>query len=185
MNSKKSVLVTGCSAGGVGSALAHALAKRGHHVIATARDISKIPDTVSTLDNVTTLQLDVTSEDSVAKAVQTVTELTKKLQEAEGLDVLVNNAGSGYTMPLLDVDLEVAKKVYDTNLWGVLRVIKAFAELLVKRRGRVFNVSSVGGEMHTPWIGKNLTESFPNFHVFQWRHLPQVAEGMQGNVLSC
>ena len=154
MSSKKSILVTGCSTGGIGAALAFALAKRGHHVIATARDTSKISETLSSLPNVTTLRLDVTSEDSVIQSVQAVAEVTKQGQGIEGLDVLVNNAGSGYTMPLLDVDLEVAKKVYDTNVWGVLRVVQAFAELLVKRRGRVVNVSSLGGVMHTPWIGK-------------------------------
>lgn len=44
-----------------------------------------------------------------------------------GLDVLVNTAGSGYTTPILDVDLDLAHPVYDTNIWSVLGMIRRFA----------------------------------------------------------
>lgn len=157
MSSKqKTVLVTGCSAGGIGAALAHAFAKRDHRVFATARDPSKIPETLASLAAVTTICLDVTSGASVAQSVRVVAEATAEEHGGEGLDVLVNNAGRGYTMPLLDADLEVAKQVYDTNVWGTVRAVQAFAPLLVKRGGRVVNVSSVGAVVNTPWIGTYL-----------------------------
>ncbi|RHZ58924.1 SDR family oxidoreductase [Aspergillus thermomutatus] len=144
----KTILITGCSANSIGAALALSLAKKGHHIFATARSLAKIPEPLTTLSNVTLLQLDVSSPGSVAESVKAVQD------HGQGLDVLVNNAGAGYTIPLLDADLDHAKQVYETNVWGVLRMIQGFADLLIRNRGRVVNVSSVGAAVNTPWIGK-------------------------------
>ncbi|KAK4236590.1 hypothetical protein C8A03DRAFT_35489 [Achaetomium macrosporum] len=146
-NPKKTILITGCSAGGIGAATALELAKQGHHVYATARNTSKIPAELSGLPNVTTLELDVASDASVSEAAKAVAE------NGKGLDVLVNNAGYGYTMPLLDVDIAHAQRLHDTNLWGVLRCIQAFSDLLIASKGRIVNISSVGAVVNTPWIG--------------------------------
>ncbi|KAL3953921.1 hypothetical protein ACCO45_011877 [Purpureocillium lilacinum] len=142
----KTILVTGCSAGGIGAALAQALADQGHHVFATARNPSKIPPELRTLSNVSSLALDVSSSASVADAAKAVREVGK------GLDVLVNNAGAGYTMPVLDVDIDQAKWLYEANVWGPVRTIQAFADLLIASKGRIVNVSSVGAVVNTPWI---------------------------------
>jgi NADP-dependent 3-hydroxy acid dehydrogenase YdfG len=142
----KSVLVTGCSAGGIGSAIALVLAKEGHHIFATARNTSKISEELSTLSNVTVLSLDVTSQPSVIAAAKAVTE------SGHGLDVLVNNAGAGYVTPILDMDIERAQRLYDTNLWGSIRTIQAFADLLIASRGRIINISSMGCTMNMPWL---------------------------------
>lgn len=142
----KSVLVTGCSAGGIGAAIALALAKEGHHVFATARNTPKIPQELSSLSNVTILPLDVTSKQSVVAAAQAVTE------SGHGLDVLVNNAGVGYVMPVLDWDIDKAQALYDTNVWGSIRTTQAFAELLIASRGRIVNMSSMGCIVNLPWL---------------------------------
>ncbi|KAJ5557155.1 NAD(P)-binding protein, partial [Penicillium frequentans] len=147
MSSKKRILITGCSVNGIGAALALALARKGHHVFATARTLSKIPESLVSLSNVTSVQLDVTSSESVIEAVRVVED------HGVGLDVLINNAGIGYTMPLLDVDIEIAQRTYDANLWGVLRMSQAFAPLLLRSRGRIVTLSSIGGVTNTPWIG--------------------------------
>ncbi|KAK8043807.1 hypothetical protein PG994_012645 [Apiospora phragmitis] len=91
--SSKSILVTGCSSGGIGAAVASALAARNHHVYATARDTSKVPESLTTLSNVTVLQLDVCAPSSIDAAVEFFT------KNGRELDVLVNNAGGGYAMP--------------------------------------------------------------------------------------
>ncbi|OKL58613.1 hypothetical protein UA08_06173 [Talaromyces atroroseus] len=142
----RSVLVTGCSAGGIGSAIALVLARAGHHVFATARNTSKIAEELSVLSNVTVLPLDVTSQSSVIAAAKTVTE------SGQGLDVLVNNAGAGYVMPILDMDIERAQRTYDTNIWGSIRTVQAFADLLIASRGRIINISSMGCIMNMPWL---------------------------------
>jgi len=144
----KTILITGCSSGGIGSALALALAKRGHFVFATARNPSKISDALSSLSNVTILPLDVTSAESVAAAVKSVADSGQG-----GLDVLVNNAGMGELRPILDWEVSEAQRVFDTNFWGVVRMVQAFSGMLVEKRGRVVNVSSVGGVVNVPWHG--------------------------------
>lgn len=150
----KTILITGCSSGGIGSALALTLATRGHHVFATARNPSKISDALTSLSNVTILPLDVTSTESVAAAAKSVAD------SGRGLDVLVNNAGMGEVRPILDWDVGEAQGLFDTNFWGVVRTVQAFAGLLVERRGRVVNVSSVGGVVNVPWHGLFFPSSF-------------------------
>lgn len=144
----KAILVTGCSAGGIGAALVLTLAKRDHHVFATARNTSKIPEELSRLPNVTVLELDVSSTTSVAEAAKAVA------TSGHGLDVLINNAGGGYAMPVLDIEIEKAKRLYDINVWGPVRTTQAFADLLIASQGRIVNVSTVGSVVNTPWICK-------------------------------
>lgn len=150
MSPAKTILITGCSAHGIGSALALALAQKGHHVFATARNPSKIPISLASLSNVTPLQLDVTSTTSASEAAKAVED------HGAGLDILVNNAGSGYTIPLLDADLETAQQVYETNVWGAIRIVQAFAGLLMERRGRVVNVCRADAVMSAPWDGESV-----------------------------
>ncbi|KAI4863389.1 oxidoreductase [Hypoxylon rubiginosum] len=142
----KTILVTGCSAGGIGAAVAVALAKRGHHVFATARSVSKIPPELSALPNVTVLPLDVASASSAAEAAQAVA------ASGRPLDVLLNNAGAGYSMPVLDVDVDQAMRVYDANVLGVVRAVQAFAPMLIESKGRVVNVSSCGATVNAPVV---------------------------------
>ena len=96
----------------------------------------------------TLLTLDPTSAPSVEAAIRTVTAVT-----GGTLDVLVNNAGYTFSMPVLDVDVDAAKDMFEINVWGALRVTQAFAPLVIKARGTVVNVSSVAASLHTPWIG--------------------------------
>lgn len=145
---EKTVLITGCSAGGIGAGIALALAKRGHHIFATARNTAKIPEDLRNLSNVTVLQLDVGYQASVTAAKQAVTD------SGRGLDILVNNAGVGYVRPILDIDIAAAQRLHDINLWGPLRTIQAFADLLIARHGRIVNVSSSSAVINSPWICK-------------------------------
>lgn len=55
-------------------------------------------------------------------------------------------------MPVLDLDLDKAKQVYDVNVLGVVRTIQAFAELLIKSKGHIVNLSTCGAALNTPWI---------------------------------
>jgi 1-acylglycerone phosphate reductase len=91
----KTVLITGCSKGGIGDALAQEFHRKGVHVFATARSLSKISHLKDM--GITTFELDVTSPDSIRNAVSFIE------KETEGrLDFLVNNAGMGtYPISLL------------------------------------------------------------------------------------
>lgn len=162
---KTTVLLTGCSEGGIGFALAQEYHRRGCRVIATARSPAKMlklkalntgTGTDVDADGLTLLQLDVTDLASIRAAVQAVTDLLATKDTS--LDILVNNAGNGYQAPLLDADLDEGKRLFDVNVWGLLAVTQAFAPLLVDaasagRRPRVVNIGSVVGVMPVPWQG--------------------------------
>ena len=152
-------LVTGCSAGGIGSALCAELARRGIHVFATARSTSKIPVDLTIQDSVTALALDVTSPASLSAAVEAVRERT-----GGRLDFLVNNAGGGFTAPLLDTDLDAAKRIYDVNVWGMLATTQAFAPLLIEAHGTVLNIGSITAVASSPWLGASFIP-FPRLQV--------------------
>jgi NAD(P)-dependent dehydrogenase (short-subunit alcohol dehydrogenase family) len=146
MPSTKSILITGCSAEGIGASIALALAQRSHRVFATARDPTKIPDALRNLPNVTILSLDVTDGASVTAAATAV------VASGHGLDVLVNNAGVEYVQPVLDMDIDVAERLMKTNLWGPVRMIQAFANPLIASRGRIVNISSSASVINSPWV---------------------------------
>lgn len=146
----KSALVTGCSEGGLGYSIAKEFQSRGVHVFATARTPSKVAGLAS-LPNVTVLALDVTSDASIQEAVKAVEQ-----QTGGRLDYLVNNAGNQYVMPTLDMDIEVAKQMYDVNVWGVFSVIKAFAPLVIEAKGTIANLASISGLVRPPFMGKSV-----------------------------
>lgn len=106
----KSVLVTGCSVGGIGFALVEAFQKRNLHVFASARNLSTMSQ-LEELPNVTLLPLDPTSAVSVQTAVESV-----RAQTGGTLDYLMNNAGQTIIMPTLDFDIETATKMYEINV---------------------------------------------------------------------
>jgi 1-acylglycerone phosphate reductase len=146
----KSVLITGCSAGGIGPALAFSFQTRGYLVFATARNITKIPAELTSLPNVETITLDVTSATSVADAVKVATKKT-----GGTLDVLVNNSGGGYTAPLLDIDIVMAKALYEVNFFAVISMIQAFAPFLIKTKGVIVNISSISGNIYDGHVCKS------------------------------
>ena len=157
----KTVLITGTSAGGIGSALAFAFQKRGLRVFATARNTSKIDPALADLPNVELLSLDVTSDASIAAAAAEVKERT-----GGKLDFLVNNSGVGYVMPFLDLDMDEAKKLFDMNFWGVLAATKAFAPMLIEAKGAIVNISSIAAVAYSPYESRFFRDSrfpFPTF----------------------
>lgn len=149
-NTSKIVLITGATAG-IGRMTAIHLAARGHHVIATGRksgELAKLAqEATGRLD---TLQLDVTSLASITAAVTAVDALTA----GHGVDVLVNNAGFGVLGPTSEVTDSEMRRQYETNVFGLMNVTRAFLpKMLSRRSGRIINVSSVGGRVTLPYFG--------------------------------
>ncbi|EXJ91934.1 hypothetical protein A1O3_00484 [Capronia epimyces CBS 606.96] len=134
---RKSVLISGCSAGGIGAALAHVFQEKGYHVFASLRNPAKIPPHLSNAPNVTVLTLDVLSSESIAAAVEKINRDT-----GGTLDVLVNNSGTGIFAPALDTPIEEARKLFDLNFWAPLAMLQAFAPLLIKAKGCLVNNTS-------------------------------------------
>ncbi|TVY19437.1 Short-chain dehydrogenase cctT [Lachnellula arida] len=147
MSLQGTVLITGCSDGGIGSALVAAFQSRGYYVFATLRDPNKASE-LSKLSNVMVMTLDVTNASHIAAAVQVV-----QGETGGSLDYLINNAGRNHFMPLLDENIETAKRIFDTNVWGTLAVTQAFAPLLIKANGTLVNITSISGYLNMPWMG--------------------------------
>lgn len=142
------ILITGATAG-IGKSAAILLANKGHTVIAAGRNRQVLDALDKQFSNIHPLEMDVTDADSVHRAV---TEVTSLLNGA-ALDILVNNAGFGCAGPLelvSDADFEAQ---YQTNVFGLVRVTRAFLPAMRERgRGRIINVSSVAGHVTMPFF---------------------------------
>lgn len=95
-----------------------------------------------------TLTLDVLSEESISACVSEVTKLT-----GGTLNVLLNNAGAGYNMPISDISIPDAKKLFDLNVWSYISIIQAFMPLLTRAKDGaiVVNHTSVGSMTGLPF----------------------------------
>jgi NAD(P)-dependent dehydrogenase (short-subunit alcohol dehydrogenase family) len=142
-STKKTMLITGCSDGGLGSALALAFHKSGWRVFASARNLKKLQETEAA--GIESMQLDVTSLDSIKVAVSKISELT-----GGSLDALLNNAGAGYNMPFLDLDTQKVRDLFELNVFSNISTIQAFAPLLIKARGMVINNTSIVSSFGLP-----------------------------------
>ncbi|KAI0972011.1 NAD(P)-binding protein [Xylaria arbuscula] len=138
-STKRKVLITGCSQGGMGAALALAFHKAGYHVYATARDLNKMTELKS--QGIETLKLDTLSDESIAECVKKV----------PSLDILINNAGRTFLSPVVDINIAEAKKVYDINVWSHIAVTQAFVPRIVESKGIIVNQTSVGASMTLPF----------------------------------
>jgi len=143
---RKTVLITGCSEGGIGSALALAFHHRGCRVFATARNLLKVKHLKEV--GIEVLEMDVLDEKSCKLAAAWVGEMA-----GGALDFLVNNSGIGYNMPFLDADIGEVKRVYETNVVGIVIAVQAFAPLLMvaKGGGTIINIGSIAGIAPVPW----------------------------------
>jgi NADP-dependent 3-hydroxy acid dehydrogenase YdfG len=141
----EAVLITGCSTG-IGRATAERLAKRGHTVYATARNLDSIRDLEA--HGCRTLALDVTDEASMATAVQVV-------ERDEGaVGVLVNNAGYSQSGAVESIPMDVVRKQFETNVFGLVRMCQlVLPAMRAQQWGRIINLSSMGGRLVFPGGG--------------------------------
>ncbi|XWS29677.1 hypothetical protein CRYUN_Cryun24cG0050400 [Craigia yunnanensis] len=148
MQEPKVVLVTGCAKGGIGYEYCRAFAEQNCRVVAS--DIpQRMDDMLDFSSNkIETIELDVSSDESVSSAVNTV------ITKYGHIDVLVNNAGIGSTGPLAELSLDAIKKAWEINTLGQLRMVQQVVpHMASRRRGIIVNVGSVVGRVPTPWAG--------------------------------
>lgn len=140
--------VTGASSG-LGRAIAEHVLATGHQVMATARSTSSIEDLRSAQPSTAlTATLDVTDRGSITAAVAAA--------EARfgGIDVLVNNAGYGYTAAVEEGEDDDVARLFATNLFGPVELIKAVLPgMRARGTGTIVNVSSIGARITIPGGG--------------------------------
>jgi NAD(P)-dependent dehydrogenase (short-subunit alcohol dehydrogenase family) len=143
-------LITGSSSG-IGQLSALELARRGHRVFASMRNLenSRYLQAKAEKDRlaVEIIQLDVTDSASVTAAIADV------MERAGRLDVLINNAGFGAFGPIEDYSDEDLRQVFETNFFGALRVTRAaLPAMRAQRSGTIILVSSVSGLRTFPFL---------------------------------
>ena len=143
MSSQRVVLITGASSG-VGQSTARLLSQRGYKVFGTSRN----PAGAETAPAVEMLALDVGADDSVGACLNAIS------SQVGRLDVLVNNAGYELAGALEELSIGEAKAQFETNFFGVVRMVKAVLPLMRERKhGQIINVSSLSGLTPVPFMG--------------------------------
>lgn len=136
---QKAVLVTGASSG-LGRVTAEALAARGYFVYAGARKDADLAE-LNAIENIQAVRLDVNQQEQIDAAVKMIRE------SGRGLYGLVNNAGVAVVSPLIDIDEEDFHYQMNANIYGVYRITKAFAPLIIESKGRISVIGSISGTL--------------------------------------
>ncbi len=138
----KVVLITGGSSG-IGKSVGEFLTQKGFIVYGTSRNPQSIKNHPFKL-----VALDVTD-------IKTIDAVVTEVISKEGrLDVLINNAGMGITGPIEETPTEEMRKVFDTNLFGAIDVMKAvLPQMRAQKSGLIINVTSIAGYMGLPFRG--------------------------------
>jgi len=142
---QKAVLITGASSG-LGRVMAETLAANGYFVYAGARKDKDLEE-LSAIKNIQGIRLDVTDQDEIDAAVRTITEAGR------GLYGLVNNAGVVVVGPLIEMEEQDFDFQMNVNVYGVYRVTRAFAPLIIESKGRISTIGSISGTLSSATWG--------------------------------
>jgi NAD(P)-dependent dehydrogenase (short-subunit alcohol dehydrogenase family) len=140
--------ITGCSSG-LGRALAERVLEHGHRCVATARNPAGIADIVRAYPETSlALGLDVTDDSQRRDAVA-------KAEAAFGrIDVLVNNAGHGYSAAIEEGEESEIRRMFETNFFALAAMTRrVLAGMRARGSGHIVNISSVGGLVGNPASG--------------------------------
>ena len=140
---QKVAVVTGSSTG-IGYETSLALANNGYFTYATVRDIqkSKEIERIAHVKNIPLkiIEMNVDNDNSVKDTIEKIT------SEYGRIDILVNNAGYGLFGALEDLEMNEIKKQFETNVFGIMRVIKnVLPAMRLQRTGIIVNISSISG----------------------------------------
>ena len=139
----KTVLITGASSG-IGKAIAEHLSEKGYTVFGTSRN----PKKTSEKNDFEMIVLEVTQIESIWKAVDYV------IGKSGRIDVLINNAGMGIAGPLEEIPEAEIKRVFETNFFGPINLMKAVLPQMRKQgSGLIINTTSIAGYMGLPFRG--------------------------------
>jgi len=186
MESKQVVLITGSSTG-FGRMIAETLARHGHTVFATMRDLEgRNATNASTIRTLAAreslplhvLELDVTNDVSVDRAVQVATE------QAGRVDVAINNAGYGLEGLAEAVTTEQAQQIMDTNFFGSVRVNRAVLPYMRRQRsGLLLHMSSGAGRLVIPSYGFYCASKFALESLAEAYHYELAPQGIESSIV--
>lgn len=138
----KVVLITGASSG-IGQSIATFLHSKGYIVYGTSRAPK---ETIK--DSFKMITLDVLQTETITKAIALI------IKNEGRLDVLINNAGMGITGPIEDTPTDKMRRVFDTNFFGAIDVLKSvLPQMRLQKSGLIINITSIAGYMGLPYRG--------------------------------
>ena len=162
MKARNVAIVTGSSSG-IGFETALLLARNGFHTYASMRNLDKSKKIaeIANRENLSlqVVELDVNDDRSVKEAIGKIE------TEQETVNVLVNNAGYLLIGPLEELFIEEFKEQFETNFFGVIRVIKAVLPIMRRQRkegggGTIVNISSIAGRIGLPLNSPYVSSKF-------------------------
>lgn len=143
----KVIIITGASSG-IGKACAIAFANEGASVVIAGRNLDNLKKTEEEVKNTTAsvlpVQCDVSNEENCKNLI------TNTISKFGKIDILINNAGLSMRAIFEETDLNVLKKLMDTNFWGTVFCTKYALPYLLKSKGSVIGISSVAGKKGLP-----------------------------------
>lgn len=143
----ETALVTGASSG-IGRQTAIGLAENGYHVIAAARRMDRLTELKDQIGNVTPKQVDLSEPEDLDRFCKEISKLP------EPVSVLINNAGYSIRGALEDVSMETVRRIFEVNLFSLIRVTQACLPAMRKRRkGTIVNLSTIVGKFTFPMSG--------------------------------
>lgn len=161
MTSNPKVAVVTGSSSGIGREIALILARNKFTIYATMRNLQKnselksIAEEEGLLQSLRFVQLDVTDDNSVRTAIQTI------YNESGKIDVLVNNAGYALSGAFEDLSIDEIKQQYETNVFGVIRTTQAVLPIMRKQKeGIIVNISSGAGRFGVPALSAYVSSKF-------------------------
>lgn len=135
---KQRIFITGISKG-IGRAIAEDLNRKGFEVYGTSRSPEKIQNKI---EGVQYFELDLSSEDSIMKCVESLPEI----------DLLVNNAGQSQMGPAENISNEKVREIFEVNFFGTILLTKKFAERMRERgTGKIINIGTLSGSFAMPF----------------------------------
>jgi len=141
------VVITGASSG-IGKALAYEFGNKGAKVVLAARNLKGLQEIVIDLHKLgiqaIAVQTDVTIENDCRKLIE------KTVNEYSRIDILINNAGISMRALFVDLQLDVMRRLMDTNYWGTVYCTKFALPYLLKSGGSLVGVISIGGYIGMP-----------------------------------
>jgi short-subunit dehydrogenase len=143
----KIVIITGASSG-IGKALAYEFGRKGSHVVLAARNISGLQLIADDLNRLgikaLAIKTDVTIENDCRNLIETT------VAKFGRIDILINNAGISMRALFVDLQLDVMRRLMDTNYWGTVYCTKFAMPYLLKSQGSLVGVISIGGYIGMP-----------------------------------
>jgi len=139
----KVVVITGASSG-IGKALAREFARRGAKVVTGSRSGIPDPEFLELSASVLDIRMDVSKESDCRMLIE------KAVERFGTIDILINNAGIAMRALFADVEVDVIRRVMDTNFWGTVYCSKYALPFLLRSGGSLVGVSSIAGYKGLP-----------------------------------